>query len=399
MALARRNKALFIDKEAIFALLLCKEGLLYPVVSLMNQQEMQEVDSSGIYNKQSFPFSFILAPSGKRNLEVMKNAKKGEIISLVCDNQVCGELCVDTSFPINKKERLFKIMNGDIYSQKANDIYNRLGDYAICGEYTLELDETLYENRASKAKILEKKSILDAKKITSIVIEAAPITRIHERIFRSILEESDLLILLLSKPHKEEFLEFNLRKECLEFVVSNFLPKERILIFCLEDIYLFAGAHGLILDAILAQNLSCTHLVVGENHPNLSIYYDNQKIHSIYDTIKDIDIKIKLLNEFVFCNECKTIVSVRTCPHGKHHHITYSTKFLKQLLNFGLMPPTVLVRKEISAKILSRLYPKRFDGFLDEYASMFASDGILKRYSDEDFYIKLMNLYQTYSLY
>lgn len=68
--------ALFIDKEAVFALLLCQEGLLTPVNHLMNEKEMHEVDNTGLFEGQSFPFSFILAPAGKRNEQVMKESKR-----------------------------------------------------------------------------------------------------------------------------------------------------------------------------------------------------------------------------------------------------------------------------------------------------------------------------------
>ncbi len=129
--------ALFIDKEAVFALLLCQEGLLTPVNHLMNEKEMHEVDNTGLFEGQSFPFSFILAPAGKRNEQVMKESKKGDEIALICENHLCGKLLVDSAFKIDKQARLFKIMSGDIYSKKAQHIYNRLGNYALCGEYEL----------------------------------------------------------------------------------------------------------------------------------------------------------------------------------------------------------------------------------------------------------------------
>lgn len=135
--------ALFIDKEAVFALLLCQEGLLTPVNHLMNEKEMHEVDNTGLFEGQSFPFSFILAPAGKRNEQVMKESKKGDEIALICENHLCGKLLVDSAFKIDKQVRLFKIMSGDIYSKKAQHIYNRLGNYALCGEYELYLQSEI----------------------------------------------------------------------------------------------------------------------------------------------------------------------------------------------------------------------------------------------------------------
>lgn len=394
------NNTLFIDKEAVFALLLCQEGLLSPLKHLMNEQEMKEVDETGLYKGESFPFSFILAPSGKRNQEVIKNAKSGDCIALICENKHCGTLIVDSTFAIDKEQRLFKIMSGDIYSKKAQDIYQRLGDYAICGKYTLieEIIESTFNDRATFNKISALKQTLSAQNTTAMVLDASPITRIHERIFRLILDESDMLVLLLLRHKNEGLLEFNLRKSCLEFIIENYFAPHRITIFALDDIYLFAGAHGIILDAILAQNLGCDRIAIGENYPNLRIYYDNQKIVSIFDTTSDIKINIKLINEFVYCNQCNTIVSVKTCPHGSHHHIHYHSLFLQELLKAGLIPPTILIRKEISAKILNHLFPKRFAPLLRQFGAMFSNSGMLEKQSDEYFYLKLAELYKTHSL-
>ncbi|MCI5968661.1 sulfate adenylyltransferase [Helicobacter sp.] len=394
------TNALFVDKEAVFALLLCQEGLLAPVSHLMDKEEMQEVDATGLYKGQSFPFSFILAPSGKRNAAILKNAEKGSTLTLVCEGNVCGELIVDSVFKINKKQRLFKIMSGDIYSQKAQDIYRRLGNYAVCGVYRLFLENAQFDfmRHISKQTILHTKKNLQAESATAMVLDASPVTRIHERIFRFVLDESDLLVLILLRHQNEGLLDFHIRKTCLQNVIDNYLPTNRILIFPLDDIYLFAGAQGIILDAILAQNLGCDRIVIGENYPNLTIYYDKQKIYSIFDTIKDIKINVKLLHEFVYCSQCNTIVSLKTCPHGNHHHIHYHSGFLQEILQAGLIPPTILMRKEVSAKILSYLYPKRFYPLLKQFGAMFANNGMIEEQDDEDFYLKLIDLYQTHSL-
>lgn len=392
--------ALFVDKEAIFALLLCQEGLLAPVSRLMNEEEMKEVDATGLYRGQSFPFSFILAPSGKRNAIVLENAKKGNIVTLICKGNVCGELIVESTFKIDKQQRLFKIMSGDVYSQKAQDIYHRLGDYGICGKYRLFLENTQFDfmRHIGKQTILNAKKNIHAKSVTAMVLDASPVTRIHERIFRFALDESDLLVLMLLRHKNEGLLDFHIRKTCLQSVIDNYLPTNHILIFPLDDIYLFAGAHGIILDAILAQNLGCDRIIIGENHPNLTIYYDNQKIYSIFDTIKDIKIDVKLLHEIVYCSQCNTIVSLKTCPHGNHHHIHYHSGFLQGILQAGLIPPTILMRKEISAKILSYLFPKRFGFLLKQFGAMFANHGMIENQDDEYFYLRLIDLYQTHSL-
>ena len=62
------------------------------------------------------------------------------------------------------------------------------------------------------------------------------------------------------------------------------------------------------------------------------------------------------------------------------------------------MPPAMLMRPQVSAIILDRLYPKRFNSLQKLCGDLFPNDGIVESYSQRDFYEKLMRLYQTSSL-
>jgi sulfate adenylyltransferase len=113
----------------------------------------------------------------------------------------------------------------------------------------------------------------------------------------------------------------------------------------------------------------------------------------------DLGIEVEMVNEYVYCNMCKTIVSVNTCPHGSHHHISYHSDAIFQLLKTGLLPPTILMRKEISAKILAHLFPNRFKNLEKLFYDIAPSNGVIEdEPREEDFYISLMQLYQTSSL-
>ena len=59
MAFHGRNKQLYIDKEAISVLNLAQEGLLYPARGLMNKEQMEELNKTGMYKNQSYPLSLI----------------------------------------------------------------------------------------------------------------------------------------------------------------------------------------------------------------------------------------------------------------------------------------------------------------------------------------------------
>ncbi|MRI58629.1 MAG: sulfate adenylyltransferase [Epsilonproteobacteria bacterium] len=395
MRSSRKNRSLYIDQEALATLALLQEGLLYPVDRLMNQKEAKEVDTKKEYRGKSFPFSFILAPAGKKNEAILKSLKPGQTLDLIENHKKVGQITVEEVFEIDPLERLKNIYGTtDISHPGINATLQRLGRYAISGPFWVEFDEV----KKTKELIKQRKKELKAKNVSAIMMAAKPLHRAHERLIRLTLEESDLVVIFLLKPYVSEKFSYELRKRTLDYFVKNYLPKNRVLVVPLENTYIFAGFNELILDAIVAQNFGCNRLVVGQNHAGLGLYYDKNHLKSVFDRLKGINIEIQTVSEFVYCDECKTLVSTNTCPHGSHHHISYHADSILELLELGILPPAVLVRKEISAIILSTLFPNRFKNLEKLYADLIPTRGLIERHSEEDFYIELMKLYQTTSL-
>ncbi|MFA6138150.1 MAG: sulfate adenylyltransferase [Sulfurimonas sp.] len=395
MTLSRKNKTLLIDKEAASALELLKDGLLYPATRLMGEKESQEVLRTGLINGKTFPFPFILAPSGAMNEEVLKSLKKGEEITILCEKIPYASLIVDEVFKINAKDRTKHIYGthdethpGVIATTK------RIGSYAISGEYTL-LNRASNENK----KIIDEfKTLINAKHTSSLFMAANPLHRAHERLIRQTLDTTDLLVIFLLKPYNSGNLDYEIRKESLDFFISNFLPKNRVVVIPLINSYVFAGYNEIIIDAIVAKNYGCDRLTIGRNHAGLGMFYDCNSNKSIIDKVVGIDIDIQVASEYVYCNQCTTLVSKNTCPHGQHHQISYHSDSILELLEMGLLPPAVLMRKEISAFLLSKLFPNRFKNLDKLYYDLLPVEGLIEAHTEKDFYQELMKLYQTTSL-
>jgi len=392
---SKRNDTLFIDQEALSSLSLVQEGLLSPVTGLMGEKEAEEVDKTKTYKNMPMPYSFILTPSGKQNQINIQNFKNGDIVHLICDNKKVGELTVDEIFKIDPKERIFNIYGTDDLTQPAvKRAFKRMGEWAVSGKYTVKYEPV----KESIQTVKETIDRLNAKRITGIMLGANPLTRAHERVIRQILENCDLLVIFLMKPFTKEGLDYEIRKKTLDILMDSFLPHNRVLVVPFENSYIFAGYNELILDATVAKNYGCSKIAIGRNHRALGMLYSENSINTIFDTFKDIDINISLFNEYVYCDVCKTIVNNATCPHGQHHHIHYHHKPLMNLIQNGIVPPPILVRKEVSAHIMSSLFPKRFKDLQETYDMLMPSGGILEEKSEKDFYIKLIELYQTSSL-
>jgi len=395
MGSPKRNNEIHIDHEALSTLAMAKEGILSPVDKLMNHQEAAEVDKTARYKGHYFPFSFILAPSGKRNEKVLKQAKPGDTLYLVVDGENRGEIVVEDIFEIDRMQRIEKIFGTtDPGHPGVEDTLKRLSRYAVSGPYKVDCTAIRSVKNAIQTMIKRTK----AKKVSAIMISAKPLHRGHERFIRITLEKSDMLILFLLKPYKRDRYSYELRFKILKYFVDNFLPRNRVLIVPFENTYIFAGFNNIILDAITARNFGCTNLAIGQNHAGIGLYYDKSGTKSIVDQYPNLDIHIDVSNEFVYCNECKTLVSTKTCPHGSHHHIAYNSEFILELLNAGVLPPAVLVRKEISAILLSNLYPDRFANIIQKFNNFFPSEGLLEEMTEEKFYLEIMKLHQTASL-
>jgi len=395
MESSRKNKFLYIDLEAVSALALVKAGLLRPVKGLMNEQETQEVLKSGKIDHEIFPFPFILAPSGKTNQVVLETSKSGDILTLVNEGLIVGTLIVDEIFEINPKDRVQQLYGtSDPEHPGVKATCKRLGKYALSGEYTLITNPI----EATKQIILNAKERTNAQHVTAVMMAANPLHRAHERLIRQSLERTDLLVIFLLKPYNRSDLHFELRYELTQYFINHFLPQNRVVIVPLENSYIFAGYNEVILDAIVAKNYGCNRLMIGQNHAGVGMYYDQHTNKSIVDRFNGIGIEITITAEYVYCNECKTLVSTQTCPHGHHHHISYHSDSILELMKLGMLPPAVLMRREISALILSRLFEDRFKNIEKLYHDIMPTAGLIEEQTEQDFYIELMNLYQTSSL-
>jgi len=395
MTSQRKNKTIFIDKEAALALELVKERLLYPLTGLMGKEESKEVLKTGLINNRSFPFPFILAPAGKVNDEVISSLQKGQEVTIVCENEDFATLKVDEVFQIDPKERVRHLYGtDDLTHPGVKATLKRLGKWAVSGEY-----ELLKPSNNQNVKVIQDaKNVINAKHTTALFMAANPLHRGHERLIRQALDRTDLVVIFLLKPYENKNLSFEIRKDVLEFFINNYLPKNRVIIVPLENSYIFAGFNEIIIDAIVAKNHGCNRLTIGQNHAGLGMFYDCNSNKSIIDKVTGIDIEIEIASEYVYCDKCTTLVSKDTCPHGQHHQMSYHSDSILELLEMGILPPAVLIRKEISAHILSKMFPNRFKNLEKLYYDIFPVEGLLKEHTQKDFYLKLMQLYQTTSL-
>lgn len=378
MGLSKKSKTITLNKSDLGILGLIKEGFLGPCSHLMSQSEVDEVLQNGTYKGVPLPYTLSFAPENE-----LKNAKAGDEFALVCEDKEVGTLTLKETFE-------FK---GDIQSLfSPNSCFVNERKVYVAGDFVL-FNSPISTTHKAFEKV---KAHLNAGRITALISSLDPLHRAHERIFRWTIDKADLVVIFLIESYEKGGLDFELKLACLERLAELYLPKDRFFIFPLKDIDIFNAHFNVVLETLIAKNLGCTKFVVGQNHAGLGMFYEQNQPRTILDEFsKKFGIEVVVLPEFVYCNKCKISVSVRSCPHGSHHHIKFHSNSLKDLLKTGIIPPTIFMRREISAMILSRFFPNRFEKIQNIYNDLFPNTGIVAAHkNDEDFYEQLLHMYQ-----
>lgn len=377
----RKNKNLTLTKSEYEIFCLIKAGMLGSCTHLMNEKERDELVKTGGVKGEKFPYA--LTFSSAKSDQIFQQVQIGQVLDLYCEKKLVGQIKVESKFKNDK--RLNNIFSSNTCSLEG------LGEICIGGEF--ELFESKIEQ--SKQEFLHLKKTLNARSITAIVSSFDPLHRGHERIFRWTIDKADLVVVFLIESYEENGFDFELKHKFVQSFIQQYIPKERVFVFPLKDIAIFHAHLNPKLEGIIAKSLNCTKIVVGQNHTGLGMFFDNNIPKTMLDEFaKDYGIEVVVLPEFVFCEKCKVAVSIKSCPHGSHHHIKFNSASLKSLLRLGIIPPPVFMRREISFIILTHLFSNRFKHMQKLYNDLFATQGIIEERKDEEFYAQLLKLYQ-----
>ena len=392
MTSARKNSEISINTEVYGALELIKNKILSNFSALMNDEQIKEVAKKGYFNGEPMPYSFGFAPFGEINQNTASKLHAGQRVNLNMDGKIVGHIDVAKVFKFDESMRAKNIF---LANESNSEMSLNLGKYGISGEFEL-YDESLQISKDALNKLIKES---DAKKITAVFLTADPFNRAHERLVRMTIDKADLVVVFLIRTREERHIDYEIRKQVLDYFNQNYLPTKKVFVFALKNTTLFTSHANPTLECIAASRLGANKLVIGQNHSGIGMFFDHNEAHTILDIYKnDLNLDVIVLPELVYCNKCKTLVSTKSCPHGQHHQIKYHPDVIKELLFNGIMPPAILVRPEISALILSKLYVNRFKDIQKLCDDLFVNSGLLENKTDRDFYEELMKLYQTSSL-
>jgi len=392
MTSARKNSEISINTEVYGALELIKNKILSNFSALMDDEQIKEVAKKVYLIGEPMPYSFGFAPFGEVNQNIASKLHAGQRVNLNMDGKIVGHIDVAKVFKFDESMRAKNIF---LANESNSEMSLNLGKYGISGEFEL-YDESLQISKDALNELIKESG---AKKITAVFLTADPFNRAHERLVRMTIDKADLVVVFLIRTREERHIDYEIRKQVLDFFNQNYLPTKKVFVFALKNTTLFSSHANPTLECIAASRLGANKLVIGQNHSGIGMFFDHNEVHTILDIYKnDLNLDVIVLPELVYCNKCKTLVSTKSCPHGQHHQIKYHPDVIKELLFNGIMPPAILVRPEISALILSKLYVNRFKDIQKLCDDLFVNSGLLENKTDRDFYEELMKLYQTSSL-
>ena len=384
-------------------------------------EDLDHIESLTASYDQTFTCSTDVKPENNAALDLAKSSSENSAANSArsfAENSALNRVCsadaksvanLAGNFISNSTENFIKnsascelvarIDVSDVYAPSASEIAGSVFQNAYAEQTAVQGRITLLKNGLAEqiARIKKVASSLAAPKISAFFTCADPIHRVHERLIRHMIDKADFVVIFLTGTNSTDALPYELRKKTLSYLLQNFLVAQRAMMIDLGSLAIFDDKPAL--QCAIAKNLGINKIIFGQNHANMELFFDGGGVHSVLDEYqKRGEIEILLMPEYVYCEKCKVLVSTKNCPHGAHHHVHYRTQNLKALLRAGILPPAIFMRKEISAMILSELFPARFSDLQKLYDELFPNSGILQSHGESEFYEQLMQLYQTSAL-
>ena len=376
-------------------------------------KDLDHIESPTASYDQTFTCSTDAKSAKNAALDLAKSSIENSAINRVCSADAKSVANSAGNFISNSTENFIKnsaanptycelvarIEISDVYAPSASEIAGSVFQNAYAEQTAVQGRITLLKNELAEqiARIKKVASSLAAPKISAFFTCADPIHRVHERLIRHMIDKADFVVIFLTGTSSADALPYELRKKTLSYLLQNFLVAQRAMMIDLSSLAIFDDKPAL--QCAIAKNLGINKIIFGQNHANMELFFEGGGVHSVLDEYqKRGEIEILLMPEYVYCEKCKVLVSTKNCPHGAHHHVHYRTQNLKALLRAGILPPAIFMRKEISAMILSELFPARFSDLQKLYDELFPNSGILQSHGESEFYEQLMQLYQTSAL-
>ena len=334
-------------------------GVFSPLKGFLNEEDFTSVVKKGrLSNDLPWTIPIVL----DANEEVAKKVKDSSQVALRNDGQIFGVMQVEDLYKFDKTESAKSVFQTDDPSHPGFNKFVTMQDILIAGEVktvsTPPNNKFLENLRLTPAE--SRKKIEDRGWKSTVAFQTRNVPHVaHEMLQKAALNIYDGLFInpLIGKKKVGDFKD-EVILNSYTVLIDNYYPKYRIIFSTLHTEMKYAGPREAIHHAIMRQNFGCSHIIIGRDHAGVGNYYSPFAAHDIFKDYPALEIEPIFFPAFYYCKKCQSYVNDRTCPHYLDYREELSGTKMRKMFSSGELPPSHLMRPEISKVILS--YPRPF---------------------------------------
>ena len=333
-------------------------GVFSPLKGFMNEENFTSVVKKGrLANDLPWTIPIIL----DANEELAKKVKDSSQVALRNNGQIFGVMQIEDLYKFDKTQSAKSVFQTDDPSHPGFNKFVTMHDILIAGEVKIvntPNKKFLDPLRLTPAE--SRKEIEDQGWKSTVAFQTRNVPHVaHEMLQKAALNIYDGLFInpLIGKKKVGDFKD-DVILNSYTVLIDNYYPKSRIIFSTLHTEMKYAGPREAIHHAIMRQNFGCSHIIIGRDHAGVGNYYSPFAAHDIFKDYPDLEIEPIFFPAFYFCKKCQSYVNERTCPHDLDYREELSGTKMRKMFSLGELPPSHLMRPEISKVILS--YPSPF---------------------------------------
>jgi sulfate adenylyltransferase len=333
-------------------------GIFSPLKGFMNEEDFTSVVKKGrLSNDLPWTIPIIL----DANEELAKKVKDSSQVALRNEDQIFGLMQVEDLYKFDKTESAKSVFQTDDPSHPGFNKFVTMQDTLIAGEVKIvNTSNNKFEDRFRLTPAESRKEIEDQGWKSAVAFQTRNVPHVaHEMLQKAALNIYDGLFInpLIGKKKVGDFKD-DVILNSYTVLIDNYYPKSRIIFSTLHTEMKYAGPKEAIHHAIMRQNFGCSHIIIGRDHAGVGNYYSPFAAHDIFKDYPELEIEPIFFPAFYFCKKCQSYVNERTCPHDFGYREELSGTKMRKMFSSGELPPSYLMRPEISKVILS--YPRPF---------------------------------------